>query len=105
MDHNSLTGSLPSCMNYMTFIREVHFTCNLLSGTIPDEINGLTYINQLKVNCNTNIGCYSILSKRSNFILTCGDVSCSNCPTYTPNICTGPPKIEIPGCGTYYPQI
>ena len=98
MSYNSLTGSIPTCMADMIFIKEIHFTCNSINGTIPTGFNDLQYLIELRVECNSNLNCESGLATRSDFIFLCGDIDCSE--TCLPSA-TCPLTIEVPDCGTY----
>lgn len=39
--NNSLEGVIPDCVGDMTFLIEMHLTCNDLNGTIPTGFDSL----------------------------------------------------------------
>ena len=52
LNHNALTGSIPSELGNLTRLRSLNLANNALSGTIPPELGNLTMLSSLYLNSN-----------------------------------------------------
>jgi Leucine-rich repeat (LRR) protein len=106
VDNNSLlSGSIPSCIGNLTFLHELHASCDSLNGTIPTGFNTLAFLTELRLQCNANLDCTSALATKPNFVFLCGttNFNCAACPAITPVLC--PVNITVPNCGIYVRQV
>jgi hypothetical protein len=101
-DNPLLTGPIPTCVDNLTFLHELHATCDNLTGTIPTGFNTLAFLVELHLDCNANLDCTSALSTQPNVIFLCGMTNC-NCQVLPPVNC--PTNVTIAGCGVYVRQV
>ena len=50
--NNTISGNIPDCVGSMTYLIEMHLTCNELTGDVPIGFDNLEFLTELRVECN-----------------------------------------------------
>ena len=75
MEHNFLTGSIPSTMGQIQFLRELKIHDNELSGTIPNSLASIKTLSTLIMNNNRLTGPLPLFTFKDSLFLETLDVA------------------------------